>query len=252
MPKVISKSVISIFIYSIYIYFTNSSNNDGYLTFHQFMTFVSKDVKPWVPILQFKFHIIERIITERQILTILHRKQIIKDIKTYRIEHNDRLPPLSCFAKIKLYLLKEPHPYLYHFDPEKVNMTIEKVVLGMMNNCRQGMISVHRLPYIVEITLKITSKNDKIEKFIIDNTQCNNNNKYRASRFSSVSLASTSEAIQNRSILRNSTTRLKSNPNINNNNNNGISAKFGPLPSPSSNRNINVIRVKSNLSDEDY
>lgn len=240
MPKLISKSVISIFIY-VYIII---SNNDGLLTFHQFMVFVSKDVKPWIPILQFRFSLMEIIITEKQILTILQRRLKINEIRTYKIEHNDKLPPLTCLAKIKLFVAREPHPDLYHFDPEKVKFTVEKVVLEMMNTCRQGIISIHRIPYNVEMSLKITPKSDKIEQFIVDNYH-GNNNKHRASRFSSMSLASTSEAV-NRSILRNSTTRLKSNPNLN-----AMVNKSGVLPSPS-HRNVNVIRVKSNLSDDDY
>lgn len=145
-------------------------NTDGFLTFQQFSRFLCKEYEIFQPIFDFKRCMTDKILSKEQALGILKRKLEMPQIRRFRMLNNGKLPPISCSYKIKLYILKKPHPLEYDYDCEKFNEAmLENLVLTRINASRPS-LSAHKVSFSTENFKKILDKkDDELDLYFISN-----------------------------------------------------------------------------------
>lgn len=194
------------------------TNNDSFLTFHQFIHFVSHSFILWKPLYKFRELCWQYVLPVEHVVRILNRKSIMPEIRKYQLDHDGQLPPLTCKQKLHKLLSGEPHPYLYYYDSGKDEIFLENLLLNSIR-CLFPHRKVYRVTYNMENVTRLfpNIQKDPIEFFYIHCFKRNTNNlKCRSIQEGSMksSLTFTGSA-SHRSILRHITSTTKT-PNGNN------------------------------------
>lgn len=103
-------------------------NNDGYLTFHQFLLFVTESRVLFEPLEVFRTKLIENIISINILNNILFRLSHLSEIEEHLKNHKNKFPSDPCTYRIKSIVCNLAPKYRYDYSIIMNKMTYAKVV----------------------------------------------------------------------------------------------------------------------------
>lgn len=105
----------------MFIIFIYIRNDDGFLSFNQFLNFASQRQELWCNLSQIRLSMVQRIWNG---IKLLDRRKNIQTIKTYRMNHNGKYPPEKCTTRLKHAIYNECNINTYDYDTELDGITM--------------------------------------------------------------------------------------------------------------------------------
>lgn len=109
----------------LYIYYRN---NDGYLSFHQFLLFVTECRVLFEPLELFRTKVIETCLTVKICNNILYRLNHLGEIEKYLDNNNNNFPSDPCAYRLESLLLNLPPKHRYDYSISLNKMCFAKIV----------------------------------------------------------------------------------------------------------------------------
>lgn len=135
-------------------YFYFDKEKKGFITIKQFYRFISRTIKIWQPLYDFRMKLIKKIFPKDYYMRILSRKKHVSDILDFCLKHNNKFPKDSFCDTIINYLRGWPDKYYFDYEDSsgliKLSYLMETFIHNYNQRYREEIVDFNNRYYKLE------------------------------------------------------------------------------------------------------